>query len=77
MLTVLATKDEIRATGCTARYKDGEWRVNLPGGTEATAYYTNDGDDAIATARCMARQAGIEALRGTGSSMFVHQPDPR
>lgn len=30
-----------------------EYRVNFRGGSEATAYYTNDADDALGTARAM------------------------
>ena len=33
--------------------KDGEYRVNFRGGSEATAYYTNDAKDAIYTAWAM------------------------
>lgn len=32
----------------------GEFRVNFKGGREATAYYTDDLDDAVATGRAMA-----------------------
>jgi hypothetical protein len=48
------TRRAIRALGLTASRRNGEWRVNLPGGSEATAYYTNDNDDALATAKAMA-----------------------
>ena len=58
MANIKATLQAIRALGCTASYRNEgkEYRVNLPSpkGTEATAYYTNDADDAIATARHMA-----------------------
>ena len=53
-LTQTATQAAIRQLGLTCRYRDGEYRVNLPKGTEATAYYTNDAADAIATAKRMA-----------------------
>lgn len=36
--------------------KDGEYRVNYRGGSEDTAYYTNDRADAIETARAMAQR---------------------
>lgn len=55
-----------RNLGMSATYSHEwhEYRVNLPNGTEATAYYTEDASDAIATARAMALQrAGQEALR--------------
>lgn len=35
------------------KHYDGEYRVPGPDGTEAQAYYTNDKDDATATARAM------------------------
>jgi hypothetical protein len=50
---VKETLAKIRDIGCTARYRDGEFRVNLMNGTEATAYYTNLAADAIATAHAM------------------------
>ena len=59
----------VRAMGMTCRYDNGEYRVNIPtawGGSEATAYYTNDADDAIGTARIMRdthAQPSIDALR--------------
>lgn len=43
-------------------YRNAEYRVNLgrnAGGSEATAYYTNDLHDAVLTARAM--RHGIEA----------------
>lgn len=44
----------VRATGATvSRTEFGEYRVNIKGGNEATAYYTNDGQDAIDTAWAM------------------------
>ena len=50
----------IRALGLTAGLRDGEWRVSYPlwavgkVQAEAIAYYTNDRQDAIETARFMA-----------------------
>lgn len=45
-----------RQHGFSIRYNAeyGEWRVNLPGAGEASAYYTDDRDDAIATGKHMA-----------------------
>lgn len=37
----------------TARYRDGEFRVNFADGGEATAYYTTDARDAFETAQRM------------------------
>lgn len=50
---VKQTLAAIRALGMSARYADGEYRVNFRGGAEATASYTNDAADAIATAEAM------------------------
>lgn len=44
---------QIRATGATVKKVDGEYVVNVPGGTEGTAYYTDDKADAVGTARVM------------------------
>jgi hypothetical protein len=43
----------IRATGASVKRVDGELQVNVPGGTEATVYFTDDAEDALATARAM------------------------
>lgn len=47
---------QIRATGATVNVKDGEFRVNVPGGGEGPAYYTDDPKDAIGTAKAMMEQ---------------------
>ena len=49
------TLKAIHAMGMEATYDQDvdEYRVNIPGGTEATAYYTPDADDAIGTAKAM------------------------
>lgn len=52
-LTDKEAQKQIRATGATVTRKDGEYRVNVPGGTEATAYYTDDKADAVGTAKAM------------------------
>lgn len=57
-LTIATARAEIRAHGCTLRVgEDREFRVCLKGGTEASAYYTNDLADAVGTAAAMARWA--------------------
>lgn len=43
------------------RTQDGELRVNYRNGREATAYYTDDLHDALATGRAMANTALIDA----------------
>ncbi|HSX22265.1 MAG TPA: hypothetical protein VLE97_05770 [Gaiellaceae bacterium] len=77
--TVAGTKAAIRATGASVKYQDGEWQVNVPRGTEATAYYTNDADDAINTARSMMATAGVSrgharkssSARSNGNRLFI------
>jgi hypothetical protein len=48
------TMAAIRALGLAVARHDGEWRINHRGGSEDTAYYTTDNDDALGTARLMA-----------------------
>lgn len=46
-----ATQDLLSVYGMTLRRTvDGEYRVNFYSGTETTAYYTDDLDDAFTTA---------------------------
>ncbi|MDT8332527.1 hypothetical protein RQ831_15810 [Roseomonas gilardii] len=53
----------VRSYGCTiTRRPGGEFRVNYAGGSEATAYYTHDLEDACGTARRMFK-AGNPAKR--------------
>lgn len=42
--------------GMTIVRKGGEYRVNFRGGKEATAYYTNDRQDAVNTAIDMSKR---------------------
>lgn len=44
----------MRSLGLTMRKRDGEYRVNIAGAGEGTAYYTDDRDDALDTGREMA-----------------------
>ena len=46
----------LRQWNITLTRREGEYRVNFKGGAEATAYYTNDLEDAIQTGRTMSRQ---------------------
>lgn len=61
-MTIKETLHHIRSLGAVARYSSEfqEYRVNVPNGTEATAYYTSDGADAIGTARHMLGSAASE-----------------
>jgi hypothetical protein len=44
----------LRAYGMTLKCRDGEYRVNYRGGSEVTAYYTDDRHDAVMTGVAMA-----------------------
>ena len=61
-MTLEQAKTEAMDYGMTLVHRGGEYRVNFRGGTEATAYYTNDRDDAVATAKAMRRRAGAEPI---------------
>lgn len=50
-------KAELRRFGMTLTIALGEYCVNYEGGTEATAYYTTDLDDALTTGRAMSQAA--------------------
>jgi hypothetical protein len=50
---------EAKDLDCSYKSSTGEYRINLrikDGGTEQTAYYTNDGEDALNTATAMAKR---------------------
>lgn len=49
-----SAKDYLRASGVTITRRDGEFRVNLSGSHEGTAYYTTDLGDAVRTGDDMA-----------------------
>lgn len=68
--TVKGTLAAIRAIGCTASHRDGEYRVNLRGSTEATASYTDDAADAIGTAQVM---IAAERRKLTGDVVICDQ----
>jgi hypothetical protein len=57
--TFAGSKRELAAIGCTLTKKDGEYRVNLAGGLEASAYYTDNLTDAINTGKKMKEQGAI------------------
>lgn len=49
----------VRALGLSIRRTEhGEWRINLRGGTEDTAYYTDNAEDALNTARMICPRCG-------------------
>jgi len=55
MLSTEAKIKTIRELGFTVGVKDGEWRITPKGAPESAAYYTDDLDDALGTARLMAK----------------------
>jgi hypothetical protein len=54
--TIALAKETLRDFGVALTHDDGEFRVNKRGGREATAYYTNDLDDAVSTGIAMANK---------------------
>ena len=65
-MSVKATLAAVRKLGLTcSRTPHGEYRINLPkarGGTEATAYYTTDAQDAVDTATMFLREYHVNDL---------------
>jgi hypothetical protein len=55
-MTYRQARELIKSMGCTLHVQDGEYRVNLYKGTEETAYYTDDLQDAVNTAARMTEQ---------------------
>lgn len=53
-MTIKQAKTFLQRHNMVLKYYDGEYRVNFKHGTEETAYYTNDINDAINTAIVMA-----------------------
>ena len=74
-LTAKEAMAQIRAIGASVTRKDGEYKVNIPGGTEATAYYTDDPRDAVGTAKAMMAQyvktIPRETVKGSGGNFSV------
>jgi len=54
LVSIAETFAAIREAGCTVSRENGEWKVNLPDGGEASAYFTESHSDAVETARAMA-----------------------
>ncbi len=52
-MTQKQTMTIIRSYGLTVNIKDGEYRVNYKNGEEGTAFYTDDKEDAVNTAKLM------------------------
>lgn len=61
-LTITRVRHDLDNHGVVLRKQDGEYRVNYRGGLEATAAYTNDLADALATGLAMARAGNPYSL---------------
>lgn len=55
-MNIAQAKREMQQIGLVLTHDQGEYRVNFKGGGEASAYYTTDLDDAVATGLDMARR---------------------
>ena len=56
-LKMKEVKKELSEIGISIKFTEyEEYRVNFIGGREATAYYTTDLDDAIATGKAMVKK---------------------
>lgn len=58
---IMQIVDELRVQGILITSRAGEWCVNFRGGGEATAYITDDLQDAFDHGRAMAMSAATEA----------------
>lgn len=63
LMTMRKAKEALKLVGVTIAYMDfgEEYRVNLAGGREATAYYTSDLEDAYRTGLAMAEYPGTSS----------------
>lgn len=61
-----------RSNGMAIRKTDGEYRVNYMGGTEETAYYTDDLADAVETMEQMAQQK-VEQDHERGTERYLSE----
>jgi hypothetical protein len=60
-MTLQEAKSIARYLGLTLRQvRSGDYRVNFRDGSETTAYYTDNLEDAVTTAVEMARTRGVE-----------------
>jgi hypothetical protein len=56
---IMQIMDELRAHGVLITNRGGEWCVNFRGGTETTAYVTDDLQDAFEHGRAMVLRAAV------------------
>lgn len=68
-LTLAQAQQRVRGYGCTLRkiVETGEYRVGIVGGSEDSAYYTTDLEDAVTTASRMGRKDGAELSYNAGA----------
>lgn len=72
MITFKEVKSQIAAIGgLSVSKREGEFRVNFRDGSEATAYYTNDPQDAIDTAKAIARNRVGESSFGDQEAILA------
>ena len=75
-MTLQEAKSIARHHGLTLRkVRSGDYRVNFRDGNEATAYYTDNLEDAVNTAVEMARKRALE-LRHTEPGRDLASPQP-
>jgi hypothetical protein len=73
-LTLKQAKRELRALGYTINRQHGEYRVNLLGGEEVSAYYTTDISDAVGTARAMSMPHYDYVETAMGQTVVLSRP---
>ena len=61
-LTIANVKKELDGLGISIEKNDDEFIVNFKGGKEATAYYTNDLEDALGTGKAMVKGKKKESI---------------
>ena len=59
-LTFVTVAAELRALGITLESRPGEYRVNFQNGSESTACYTEDLEDALTAGHAMAATAPVD-----------------
>jgi hypothetical protein len=70
---IMSIVDELRAHGILITSRAGGWCVNVRGGTEATAYVTDDLQDAFEHGRAMAVSAAQDAVVPDKPSLKVRR----
>lgn len=79
-LTLKSARQELAELGFTITKTNGEYRVNIENGFEATAYYTSDLGDAVETGRTMSTMNVGAAVTGndlTAESVAKLQTEQR